>query len=176
MLFNEISLDGAALRDLNALVATPAGDLGSTLAVLDVALSEAEPDRASLQLLAVNFPGWLAAASNPARPQFLEILPNIAAHLKELGRSGVESLIAGFNACASAEDRDLLARSIVRYQETSGEIIRRCGEDRQPAAAQRFRPGCGADADGCAAGGDVRLQGRPGAASGHRQAKDRRRP
>jgi hypothetical protein len=123
LLFNEISLDGAALRDLGALVSAPAEDLSSTLAVLDVALSEAEPERGSMQLLLARFQGWLAAASNSARPHFLAILPNIASHLKELGNSGVESLIACFNWCPSSEDSDVVARCIVRYQETSGEII-----------------------------------------------------
>ncbi len=121
-LFNEISLDDAALRELNAFVAAPAPDLASTLAVLDVALSEAEPDRSRLRLLLTGFPKWLRAASDVARPQFLSILPNIAAHLNDLGNSGVESLIAGFNACSSEANGDLLARCIDRYQETSGEI------------------------------------------------------
>jgi len=140
LLFNEISLDGAALRDLNALVSVPAEDLSSTLAVLDVALSEAEPDRGSLQLLLAGFSKWLSAASNSARPHFLAILPNIAAHLKDLGNSGVESLIACFNGCISGEDSDVVARCIVRYQETSGEIIRASAE----LGSLFLRQGCGA--------------------------------
>jgi hypothetical protein len=88
-----------------------------------VALSEAEPERACVRILLDRFPAWVAAASDSARPQVLAILPNIAAHLSDLRDSGVESLIAGFNRCSSTEDRDLLARCIVRYQETSGEII-----------------------------------------------------
>ena len=140
LLFNEISLDSAALRDLNALVSAPAEDLSSTLAVLDVALSEAEPDRGNLQLLLAGFPKWLRAASNSARPHFLGILPNISAHLNELGNSGVESLIACFNWCTSGEDSDLVARCVVRYQETSGEIIRASAE----LGSLFLRQGCGA--------------------------------
>lgn len=121
--FHEISLDGAALRSLSGFVGAPSPELGSTLAVLDVASSEAEPDRKCLQLLLTHFAGWISSASEAARPAILEILPNIAPHLKDLGSAGVESLIAGFNRCASQEDRDLLARAIVRYQETSAEII-----------------------------------------------------
>jgi hypothetical protein len=123
LLFNEISLNPAALGDLCALLSAPTEDLGSTLAVLDVASSEAEPDRRKLEILSAGFPKWLAAASNSARPHFLAILPNIAAHLDDLGTSGVEALVAGFNWCGSAEDSDAVARCIVRYQETSGEII-----------------------------------------------------
>ncbi len=122
-LFNEISLDAAALRDLNTLVSAPAEDLSSTLAVLDVAMSEAEPERGSLQLLLTGFPKWMKATSNSARSHFLSILPNIASHLKDLENSGVESLIACFNWCTSSEESDMVARCIVRYQETSGEII-----------------------------------------------------
>jgi hypothetical protein len=140
VLFNEISLDVAALRDLNGLVSAPAEDLASTLAVLDVALSEAEPDRGSLQLLLAGFPKWLKAASNSTRPHFLAILPNIAAHLDELRNSGVESLIACFNGCTSSEDSDVVARCIVRYQETSGEIIRASAE----LGSLFLRQGCGA--------------------------------
>jgi hypothetical protein len=140
LLFNEISLDGAALGDLNALVGAPAEDLASTLAVLDVALSEAEPDRGNLQLLLAGFPKWLRAASNTARPHFLAILPNIAAHLNDLRNSGVESLIACFNWCASSEDSDVVGRCIVRYQETSGEIIRASAE----LGSLFLREGCGA--------------------------------
>lgn len=128
LLFNEIPIDGAVLRDLTAFMNEPAEDLGSRLAVLDVALSEAEPDRGSLQLLLAGFPRWFSVASSssasPAsRSHVLSILPNIAAHLKDLKESGVESLIGHFNACSSSEQRDFVARSIVRYQETSGEVI-----------------------------------------------------
>jgi hypothetical protein len=123
VVFNEISIDGAVLRNLSAFVSEPAEDLSSTLAVLDVALSEGEPERANLQVLLSGFPGWLKSASQGARSHVLSILPNIAAHLRDVGESGVESLIACFNAFSSVEDRDAVARSIVRYQETSGDII-----------------------------------------------------
>ncbi len=123
LLFNEISLDSAALTSLSALVSEPAEDLGSTLAVLDVALSEAEPERARLQILISGFSGWLTAASHAARPHVLSILPNIAVHVSELKNSGVETLISLFNACSSEREMDLIARCIAGYQESSGEIL-----------------------------------------------------
>lgn len=169
--FNEISLDNAALRDLSAWVGAAGPELSAALAVLDVASSEAEPDRKNLQLLLTRFPAWISSASEAAQPLVLEILPNIAAHLNELGNAGVEALIADFERCASAEDRDRLARAVVRYQETSGEIISASAK----IAALLIAAGAGrhdrADADGCAAGGDVRFKARPGTASGHRRIK-----
>ena len=169
--FNEISLDNAALRDLSAWVGAAGPELSAALAVLDVASSEAEPDRKNLQLLLTRFPAWISSASEAAQPLVLEILPNIAAHLNELGNAGVEALIADFERCASAEDRDRLARAVVRYQETSGEIISASAEDRRPADRSRSGRHDRADADGCAAGGDVRFKARPGTASGHRRIK-----
>lgn len=121
--FNEVSLDEAALGSLDAFVSSNAPDLASTLAVLDVASSEAEPDRAGLQLLLAHFAGWLKLASGDARPVLLEILPNIAALFKELGNAGVETLIACLNSCSWQRESDLMARTIVRYQETSGQIM-----------------------------------------------------
>lgn len=126
--FNEISLDAEALGGLVALIKGPAEDLASTLAVLAVALSEAEPDRDRLQLLLSGFPRWLGSASPAARRHFLAIVPNIAALSNELGESGVESLIACFNGCSSDADADLIARCIVRYQETTGDILKAAAE------------------------------------------------
>lgn len=122
-LFNEISLDAAALGDLKALVTTPAEDLASNLAVLALAVAEAEPDRGRVQLLLTGFPKWLQAVSIDARPQFLGILPNVAPLLSELRGSGVDALIACFNACASAADCEIVAGCVARYQETSGDIV-----------------------------------------------------
>lgn len=121
--FNEISIDSASLSGLTALVSSPSTELASTLAVLDVAASEAEPDRKGLELLVSRLPSWLKLASDAARPHFLSILPNIAALFKELGNSGVETLIGCLNDCASPQESDLMARTIVRYQETTGEIL-----------------------------------------------------
>ena len=128
VVLEEISLDAAAIEDLARYLSAPAADLGSTLAVLAVALSEADPDRSSVRLLLTRFPHWLNRASDAARPHFLAILPNIAAHLKDLGSNGVESLIDCFNGCASSEDADLIARCIVRYQETEGPMIAAAAE------------------------------------------------
>jgi hypothetical protein len=97
--------------------------MASTLAVLALALSEAEPERANIQVLLTGYPKWLRAVSETARPHFLGILPNIGALLKELDGSGVDALIACFNACPSSEDCEILAGCVARYQETSGGIL-----------------------------------------------------
>ena len=121
--FNEVSLDQQTLSSLAAFVKGPEADLGSTLAGLAVAVNEAEPERDNLDLLLNRFTHWIGAASVSARPHFLEVLPNIGALLKELGSDGVEALIACFNGCSSDADCDLIARCIVRYQETTGPIL-----------------------------------------------------
>jgi hypothetical protein len=123
VLFYEISLDSAALRDLCAFVAATDGGLDSALAALAAALSDVEPDRGSVRLLLARFPNWLNSAPALTRPFFLAILPKIAPHLNELGNSGVESLIACLNECSSTEDAEHIAQCVFRYQETSGDII-----------------------------------------------------
>ena len=126
--FNEISLEADTLGSLSGFLKMPEADLGTTLAVLAVAVSEAEPERDNVNLLLNRFTHWIGGASPSARPHFLEILPNIGALLKELGSEGVEALIACFNACSSDPDCDLIARCIVRYQETTGPILSAASE------------------------------------------------
>ena len=123
VIFNEIALEGERLDDLRRFVRSETNDLASTLAVLALSVSEAEPDRGGIQVLLGGFPQWLWAVSPAARPHFLGILPNIAVHLKELQLAGVDALIACLNACASEEDREILAGCLDRYQETSGSIL-----------------------------------------------------
>jgi hypothetical protein len=140
VLFYEISLDGSALDNLRGLVKSGANELASTLAVLALALSEAEPDRESVQVLLAGYPKWLSAVSDTARPYFLGILPNIAVHLKDMQGSGVDSLIACLNACPSAEDCELLAGCAGRYQETSGIILISAAEIASVAIRTNSRP------------------------------------
>ena len=122
-LFNEISIDAEMLRGLTAVVSEPVQDLRASLAALDAALGEGEPDRGNLKLLLAGFAGWIKAASPASRSHLLTILPNIAPHLQDLKEAGAEMLIGHFNACASPEERDAVARVIAQYRETSGEII-----------------------------------------------------
>lgn len=138
--FYEISLDGGTLDGLRGLVRPETNDLASTLAGLALALSEAEPDRRNIQVLLPGYPKWLRAISDAARPHFLGILPNIAALLRELEASGVEALIACFNTCASAEDCEILAGCVCRYQETSGNIILAAAEIASVAVRANARP------------------------------------
>jgi len=123
IVFHEISLDGGALEDLRGLVKSETHDLASILAVLSLALSEAEPERGNMHVLLAGYPKWLRALSGTARPHFLGILPNIAALLKEMEESGVDALIVCLNTCATSEDCEILAGCVGRYQETSGSII-----------------------------------------------------
>jgi hypothetical protein len=117
-----IALDNGTLDDLRQFVKFETQDLDSTLPVLGLALSEAaSPGR--MRVLLASYPAWLRAATATARPHFLGILPNIAANLDELEGGGVETLIACLNACACAEDCEILAECIGRYQETSGNIL-----------------------------------------------------
>src|ERR1700677_2556981 len=51
VLFYEISLDGGALDNFRGLVKSETNELASTLAVLTLALSEAEPERENIQVL-----------------------------------------------------------------------------------------------------------------------------
>ncbi len=104
IVLHEISLDDGALEDLRGLVKAGTEELGSNLAVLSLALSEAEPERGNIQVLLAGYPKWLRAVSGVARPHFLGILPNVAGLLKELHASGVAALIACLNTCATAED------------------------------------------------------------------------
>ena len=90
---------------------------------MDASCSQAEPSRDCIRILLAGFPQWLALASPEAAAHFLEVLPNLAAHLKDLGSSGVEKLIAIFKGCSSAHERDLIAHCVITYRETSGEII-----------------------------------------------------
>ncbi len=142
VLFYEISLDGSALDNLRGLVKSGTNELASTLAVLALALSEAEPDRESVQVLLAGYTNWLSAVSDTARPCFLGILPNIAVHLKELDRdgAGVDTLIDCFNKCPSAEDCELLAGCVGRYQETSGIILISAAEIASVAIRTNSRP------------------------------------
>jgi hypothetical protein len=140
IVFNEISLSGGALDDLRGLVRQETKDLASTLAVLALTLSEAEPDRGCIQVLLSGYPKWLSAVSDTARPHFLGILPNIAVHLKDLDGSGVDRLIASLNACGSVEDCEILAGCVGRYQETSGSIILAAAEIANLAIRDDARP------------------------------------
>jgi hypothetical protein len=138
--FYEISLNGGTLEGLRGLVRPETNGLASTLAHLALALSEAEPDRGNIQVLLSGYPKWLRTISETARPHFLGILPNIAALLKELDGNGVEALIACFNICGSAEDCEILAGCVARYQETSGNIIRAAAEIASIALQSHSRP------------------------------------
>lgn len=138
IVFHPISLDGGTLEDLRAYVKSETQDLASTLPVLALALSEAaNPGR--MQALLAGYANWLKAVSDTARPSLLGILPNIAAHLDEL-RGGVDALIACLNACDSAEDCEILAGCIDRYQETSGIIISAAAEIAGVAIRTDARP------------------------------------
>ncbi|HEY1756084.1 MAG TPA: hypothetical protein VGG72_11850 [Bryobacteraceae bacterium] len=117
-----ISLEGGTLDDLRLFVRSQTQDLASTLPVLALALSEAaNPGR--MRVLLTGYANWLREISGLARPHFLGILPNIAANLDELEGGGLEKLIACLNACSCAEDCELLAECVGRYQETSGSIL-----------------------------------------------------
>lgn len=123
IVFHEIGLDGGALEDLLGMVKSETQDLASILAVLSLALSEAEPERGNMHVLLAGYPKWLGAVSGAARPHFLGILPNIAALLKEMEGSGVDALIACLNTCATAEDCEIVSGCVNRYRETSGSIL-----------------------------------------------------
>jgi hypothetical protein len=123
IVFHEISLDDSTLKDLGALVKAMTKEVGSNLAVLSLALSEAEPERGNIHVLLAGYAKWLRALSGTARPHFLGMLPGIAGLLKELEASGVDALIASLNTCASAQDCEILAGFVGRYQETSGNIV-----------------------------------------------------
>ena len=121
-----ISLEGRALDELSSFVKTETADLGGKLQVLFLTLSEASnPGR--VRTILMSYPRWLRKVSDVARPYFLGILPNVAAHLAvhvdELEGSGVDALIAHFNACASAEDCEILSECVERYQGVSGSVI-----------------------------------------------------
>jgi len=141
----EVALDRGTLDGLRGLVLPEmvrpeTDDLAATLAVLAMALSEAEPDRGSVHVLLEGYAKWLSAVSGIARPRFLGILPNIAPHLKELGGSGVDALIACLNSCRSTEDCEILAGCIARYQETSGSIVLAAAEIAGLAIRENSRP------------------------------------
>jgi hypothetical protein len=138
--FYEISLDGETLDGLRTVVKSETPDLASTIAVLASALSEAEPDRRSIGVLLAGYPKWLRAVSDIARPHFLGILPNIALYLKELDESGVDALAACLNLCPSAEDCEILAGCVRKYQETSGNIILAAAEIAGVAIRTDSRP------------------------------------
>jgi hypothetical protein len=121
--FFEISLDTGVLAGLTTLVKSETQELPSTLAVLALALAEAEPDREGIQVLLAGYPKWLRTASDTARPYLLGILPNIAALLKELKESGVDALAACLNACEGNEDSEIVSGCADRYRETSGSIL-----------------------------------------------------
>ena len=140
MQFFEISLDAEAQDRLLALVKNRSNAVASTLAALALTLSEAEPDRGSIQILLAGYPKWLKAVSDLARPSFLGILPNIALHLEELGDDGVDTLIACLNACDSAEDCEILGGCIDRYRETSGSILIAAAEIASAAIRANLRP------------------------------------
>jgi hypothetical protein len=140
IVFNEISLTSGALDDLRGLVKPETKDLASTLAVLALALSGAEPDRGSIQVLLSGYPKWLSTVSDTARPHFLGILPNIAVHLKELDGGGVDALIARLNACTSADDCEILAGCVAKYQETSGSVVLAAAEIAGLALRSNSRP------------------------------------
>ena len=123
IVFHEISLSGGVLEGLNGFVKEEGQGLESALAVLSLAMSEAEPERGNIQVLLAAYPKWLRTVSVTARPHFLGILPNIAPLLTEMESSGVETLIACLNTCASAEDCEIMAGCAGRYQETSGSIL-----------------------------------------------------
>jgi hypothetical protein len=140
IVFHEISLNGAPLDGLGELVKSETNDLASILAVLSLALSEAEPERGNVQVLLTGYPKWLQAVSDTARPHLLGILPNIAALLKELQESGVDALIACLNLCGSGEDCEILAGCVGRYQETSGSILIAAAEIASVAIRTNSRP------------------------------------
>lgn len=139
-MFHEISLDGGAREDLHGLVMPGANDVGPTLAVLSMALAAAEPERGNIDVLLAGYSRWLRSVSDAARPHWLGILPNIAALLKELQASGVDTLIACLNACASAEDFETFARCVSSYQETSGSILIAAAEIGSVAIRANSRP------------------------------------
>jgi hypothetical protein len=134
-----ISPEGGALDDLAAFVKCETQDLASTLPVLALALSEAgNPSR--MRMLLINYPKWLRMASAVARPYFLGILPNIAAHVSEMEGDGVDALIRCLNTCTTAEDCEILAGCVDRYQETSGSIILAAAEIAGVAIRTNARP------------------------------------
>lgn len=144
IVFHEISLDGGALEDLRGLVRAPVKseteDLEKALSVLAASVSRAEPERGNIQVLLTGYGKWLRTVSDVARPHFLEILPNIAPLLKELSKSGVDRLIASFSSCASSSDYELLTGCIVKYQETSGEILLAAADIATAAIRDDSRP------------------------------------
>jgi hypothetical protein len=121
-----ISLEGGTLDQLGSFVRTETADLGGKLQVLLLTLSEASnPGR--VRTILMGYPRWLATVSDVARPYFLGILPNLAAHLAvhvdELEGSGIDALIKYFNVCATAEDCEILSECVERYQGVSGSVI-----------------------------------------------------
>ena len=75
-----ISLEGRALDELSSFLRTETADLGAKLQVLFLTLSEASnPGR--VRTILMGYPRWLREVSDLARPYFLGILPNVAAHL-----------------------------------------------------------------------------------------------
>ncbi len=142
IVFNEISLTSGALDGLGGLVRPEIDDLASSLATLALALSEAEPDRGSMQVLLTGYPKWLRDVSDVGRLHFQRILPNIAVHLKELAAGEVQNAPdpACFNTCASAEDCEIVSGCVARYQETSGKIIVAAAEIASVAVRANARP------------------------------------
>jgi hypothetical protein len=134
-----ISLEGGTLDDLGVFVRCETEDLASTLPVLALALSEAASPR-RMRMLLTHYPKWLRMVSGVARPYFLGILPNVAAHVNELDGSGVDALIECLNTCTSAEDCEVLAGCVDRYQDTSGSIILAAAEVAGVAIRTNARP------------------------------------
>jgi hypothetical protein len=134
-----ISLEGGTLDDLVAFVKCETQDLDSTLPVLALALSEAANPR-RMRMLLMHYPKWLRTVSDIARPYFLGILPNVAAHVNELDGNGVDELIECLNSCTCAEDCEILAGCVDRYQDTSGSIILAAAEIAGVAIRTNARP------------------------------------
>jgi len=139
IVLHPIALDGGTLDDLLELVRSEQRDLASTLPVLGLALSEAaNPGR--MRVLVEGYAKWLRDVSDTARPYLLGILPNIAAGLDEMQGGGVDTLIACLNACARAEDCEILAGCVGRYQETCESVIVAAAEIAGVAAIAESRP------------------------------------
>jgi hypothetical protein len=139
IVLHPIALEDGTLDDLRKLLNSETKDLASTLVVLSLALSEAaNPGR--MHILLSGYPKWMRMVSEAARPHFLGILPNLAAHLDELEESGVETLIDCLNGCTSAHDCEILAGCIARYQETSGKILIASAEIAGVAIRTNSRP------------------------------------
>ena len=139
IVLHPIALDGGTLDDLLELVRSEQRDLASTLPVLGLALSEAaNPGR--MRVLVEGYAKWLRDVSDTARPYLLGILPNIAAGLDEMQGGGVDTLIACLNACARAEDCEILAGCVGRYQETCESVIVAAAEIAGVAIRTNSRP------------------------------------